>query len=301
MMTKDLPVSHTGNEKLDNNAGDTDSEASVPEQKRKFNDDAGFLIIEYVEQLSNTATSSSLASLLHTRKATPDPRYVKELLYAIRRGSLVIIEIILSHVDIDAQDPRTGRTALSIAAELGDAEVTRFLLVQGAIPNIRQYSLSYYRLVNKINQRYCSSMELYSIFPLSPNLTLQGLLRCTLRPEPIILRLLLLSGADPDALMAEDMTALHLAAAKGWVDGINVLLNAHASINVRDACTRETSFHKAARNIKMETIGILCARNANTEIKNIDGLNYQTLLDRARLSPDDWCVDPNLGSYCTFY
>lgn len=109
------------------------------------------------------------------------------------------------------------------------------------------------------------------------------------------------SGADPDALMVEDMTALHLAAAMGWVEGITVLLDAGASINARDACTRETPIHKAARNIKMDAIGILGARGADTEIKNIDGQNYQTLLECARRSPDDWRVDPLLGSYCTFY
>jgi ankyrin repeat protein len=92
--------------------------------------------------------------------------------------------------------------------------------------------------------------------------------------------------------MVEDITTLHLAAAKGWVDGINVLLDAGASLNARDACTRETPLHKAARKNKMDAIKIPCARDADTEIKNIDGQNYETLLDCARLSPDDWCVDP---------
>lgn len=115
------------------------------------------------------------------------------------------------------------------------------------------------------------------------------------------LSLLLSRGADPDAVMFEDMTALHLAAASGWVDGINVLVDAHASINSRDTCTRETPLHKAARNIELEAIKILCERGADTEIRNIDGQTYEDLLECARQYPGDWHVDPALGSYCTFY
>ena len=115
------------------------------------------------------------------------------------------------------------------------------------------------------------------------------------------LKLLLSSGADPNTVMIENMTALHLAAAKGWIDGINALLDAGASINAQDLLTSETPLHKAARNMKMGAISLLCARDANTGIKNIDGQNYQTLLDCTQQSPDDWKVNPGLGSYCTFY
>jgi ankyrin repeat protein len=116
-----------------------------------------------------------------------------------------------------------------------------------------------------------------------------------------VLKLLLSSGADPDVLMLEDMTALHLAAAGGWIPGINALVDSGASINPRDACTWETPLHKAARNLEMRAINILCARGADTKTKNVDGQDYQTLMEYARRYPDDWRVDPLFGSFCTFY
>ena len=115
------------------------------------------------------------------------------------------------------------------------------------------------------------------------------------------IKLLLSSGADPDALMVEDITPLHSAAAMGWPDGINALVDAGASMNARDAHTRETPLHKAARNLQMDAIDTLCIRGADTDVKNIDGQKYEALLDCARQYPDDWRVDTRLGSYCTFY
>ncbi|RAQ52622.1 ankyrin repeat and socs box protein [Aspergillus flavus] len=388
MISKDPNTTHTsGKSQLDNSANSWTN--SLPTQKRKFDDDAGSAIIEYVERLSNIAPSPSIVPSLYRRETPSDPKYINELLDAVRRGTVATVEMILNHVDIDARDPCTGRTALSIAAELGDRDMTKLLLIQGASVNIRQYSLSSYcfgrpamasgrfPLHWAIAGNHIVVAELLLQYGANPNarnspgrsalqeacmrsdlkmvrLLLQygadvnarsynhgwapiheaandkpiEILQLLLEYEPVLdvpavfephapgaaplhlavrshsldaLRLLLSSGADPDALMVEDMTALHLAAAMGWVEGITVLLDAGASINARDACTRETPIHKAARNIKMDAIGILGARGADTEIKNIDGQNYQTLLECARRSPDDWRVDPLLGSYCTFY
>lgn len=115
------------------------------------------------------------------------------------------------------------------------------------------------------------------------------------------LRILLKSGADPNALMAEDISCLHLAAARGWVDGIFSLLDKGASIDAQDLCLRETPLHKAARNCELNTIRVLCESGADTSIRNIDGQTYKEVLACAQQNPDDWRVDIVRASFCSYY
>lgn len=119
--------------------------------------------------------------------------------------------------------------------------------------------------------------------------------------QKVLLRDLLSSGADPNALMAEDVSALHLASVDGWDEGIEILLDKGASINVQDRFLRETPLHKAARNIQIGAIDLLCARGADQEKKNVDGMTYREILGYAHQNPQDWYVSPNRASFCTFY
>lgn len=117
-----------------------------------------------------------------------------------------------------------------------------------------------------------------------------------------LLRDLLSKGADPNASMGEeDITALHMASAGGWDDGIEILLEKGALINARDQYLLETPLHKAARNIKAGAIELLCARGADMEMKNVDGMNYREVLNFAQQNPQDWCIKPERASFCTFY
>lgn len=113
-------------------------------------------------------------------------------------------------------------------------------------------------------------------------------------------KLLLSSGADPNVLMAEDMTPLHLAASAGRITDIDLLLDWDASINAQDARLRETPLHKAARNLEKDAIQRLCERGADMDIKNIDGMTYQEVVECASRYPHDWHVNPVLGSFCHF-
>lgn len=106
------------------------------------------------------------------------------------------------------------------------------------------------------------------------------------------LKILLEHGADPDALMAGDISVLHMCATKIWVDAILNLLDKGASINAQDLCLRETPLHKAARNQCMDAIKTLQLRGADSTLKNIDGLTFEDVLKLARLDPDEWSVDP---------
>lgn len=106
------------------------------------------------------------------------------------------------------------------------------------------------------------------------------------------LKILLEHGADPDALMAGDVSVLHMCAAKNWADAILNLLDKGASINAQDLCLRETPLHKAARNLCMDAIKTLRLRGADPTLRNIDGLTFEDVLKLARLDPDEWSVDP---------
>lgn len=114
------------------------------------------------------------------------------------------------------------------------------------------------------------------------------------------MKLLLSKRADPDIPMLEDITALHLAAAGGLVNELNLLLNWGASPNPQDARLRETPLHKAARNLELEAIENLLLRGAETDVPNIDGRNYEFVLDCAQRYPDDWYISTRLGSFCSW-
>lgn len=108
-----------------------------------------------------------------------------------------------------------------------------------------------------------------------------------------MMRLLLSNGADTENGMFENNTPLHLAAASGWLDGINLLLDSGASIECMDAFLCETPLHKAARNLQTEVCELLLSRGADAEKRNTDGQDYQSILDCARRYPDDWSVRPH--------
>lgn len=111
------------------------------------------------------------------------------------------------------------------------------------------------------------------------------------------MKILLQHGADPNGLMLEGITPLHLAAAGGWIPGIELLTEHNVFIDVRDALLQETPLHKAARNREQKSIEKLCELGANQQAKNVDGQTYQGILQCALASPDQWKVPPHLGIY----
>lgn len=108
-----------------------------------------------------------------------------------------------------------------------------------------------------------------------------------------MMTLLLSHGADTENGMFENNTPLHLAAANGWLDGINLLLGSGASIDSVDAFLSETPLHKAARNLHSHACELLCLLGADTEKRNIDGQDYHDILACAQRYPDDWRVEPH--------
>lgn len=96
---------------IDAPGNDATEDQFAQARKHKFDDDAGSAIIQYAEYVSNNDDASSI-TLSHTPEKSTDPKYAKELLEAVHRGSIPLVEIMLKHVDADVRDPRSGRTAL---------------------------------------------------------------------------------------------------------------------------------------------------------------------------------------------
>ncbi|KAJ5613313.1 ankyrin repeat-containing domain protein, partial [Penicillium lagena] len=115
-----------------------------------------------------------------------------------------------------------------------------------------------------------------------------------------LVHMLLKNRADPDMRMVEGITPLHIAAADGWIEGIKELLEYKATIEVQDTFLQETPLHKAARNQKLAAIDILCKRGPSSmATKNIDGLSFQQVLDRAKASPRCWSVEPSTAAFAS--
>lgn len=112
-----------------------------------------------------------------------------------------------------------------------------------------------------------------------------------------IMEILLKAGADPDVLMNEDITPLHLAAAAGWIPGIELLIQLGAEVNARDSLTLETPLHKAARNREVYATKKLLELGANQSAINCDGQNYEDILNCAQLDSKHWAVDSSRGAY----
>ncbi|ODM23760.1 hypothetical protein SI65_01349 [Aspergillus cristatus] len=332
-----------------------DPTASIS-RKHNYDDDAGSAIL----QLASVDKPLTIMPSQEEVKKSSDPKLAEELMAAVRCCSTTLVELMLERVDINAQDIRDGRTALSVAAELGNVEITELLLQKGAEVNSRQYSLSKRFIGKAFDERpmlvsgrlpihwaaikkhstvvdlllqyganpnarntagrsvlqdacmkrdsksvrqllehgadvdarsysggwtpvhetaFLNSVEIFKILlEYNPSLNVPAAheregfapLHLSTRARFIeMTRLLLVNDADPNVLMLEDITALHLAAAGGWIDGLNLLLDWGASINAQDARLRETPLHKAARNLEMAAIKRLLFWNVLSETQQI--------------------------------
>ncbi|KAJ5513441.1 Ankyrin repeat protein [Penicillium fimorum] len=69
-----------------------------------------------------------------------DPHVIEEFHKAVKNHKITLVKLWLERVDVNIRDPRTGRTALSFAAENNDIDIAKILLDHEALVNVRQYS-----------------------------------------------------------------------------------------------------------------------------------------------------------------
>jgi ankyrin repeat protein len=189
-------------------------------RKHKFDDDAGSAFLQYAQQRP-TDDLSKTTTLVHALEKGSDPKYAKELLGGVRRGSAVSVELVLDHVDIDAREPHTGRTALSIAAELGNIKITELLLIRDATVNTRQYSRSNPYLRNSPHRHPIMTSGRSPL-----HWAISG-------SHSMIVELLLQYGANPNSRNSVGRSVLQDACMKNDLKSARLLLQNGADVNAR--------------------------------------------------------------------
>ena len=193
----------------------------------RFDDDAGSAIMRWVQAQPHDpedvvgSETSSIVSAASTQQSTPkifDPQLIDELLGAVRRGSIPVVTLLLKNVDVDAQDLRDGRTALSIAAETGDLNMAKLLLSYGASVHIRQYS------------RNCWDHDCPPLYAAGRD----AIHWAAGEGHPDIVELLLNHGANPNSANTIGRPALQEAVRKHDIRSIRLLLDNGADINFRN-------------------------------------------------------------------
>lgn len=182
--------------------------------QRDRQEDAGLKL----QQMALSDELSSVALVEENKKST-DPKYVEELIAAVRRRSILSVELLLQHIDVNARDLRDGRTAVSVAAEIGDVEITKLLISHGASVNIRQYSLSKRSLGSALNER---PVMVSGRLPICWAVT---------KRQSAVVKLLLNHGASPNARTTAGRIVIQEACYANDPTSVRMLLEAGADVD----------------------------------------------------------------------
>lgn len=185
---------------------------SSPQRERQ--EDAGLKLQEMA-----LADDLSGITLVEENKKSTDPKRVEELLAAVRSQSIFTVELLLQHIDVNARDLRDGRTAVSVAAEVGDVEIMKLLVKHGASVNIRQYSLSKRSLGSELNEQ---PMMVSGRFPIWWAVT---------KRQSAVVKLLLEYGASPNARTTAGRTVIQEACCVNDPTSLRMLLEAGADVD----------------------------------------------------------------------
>lgn len=185
---------------------------------QKFDDDAGSAFLQYTKLSHEAHPDLNKIPLSPRREKLNGPQYAKSLLDAVRNNEYASVEMMLGSINADIRDPRNGRTALSIAAELGNLPMTELLLSHGANVNIRQYSL---------NKRQGEGFDGHPIV-MSGRTPLQW---AVVEEHVEIVKILLQHRANPNSRNSAGRTALQDACWKNNHELAKMLLEAGADVN----------------------------------------------------------------------
>lgn len=127
--------------------------------------------------------------------------------------------MMLTGFDANIRDPRTGRNALSIAAETGNSQIAEFLLKNGADVNNRQYSISGKPPGTTFQQE---AIVLSGRTPLHWAIA---------KKHTDIVKLLLQHGANPNVRNSAGRTVLQEACYTDLPESVELLLQSGADVN----------------------------------------------------------------------
>ena len=203
------------------------------------------------------------------------------LMLAVKSGNISIVQCLLDEgASVNTQDMR-GETALTLASSSGHFEIVHLLLKYGADVNIVvQFGLTALTSACVLQHTACVDHLLAS--GADPNLCSRKLsplmAACFVGDQtmdPTILEKLLSAGAKPNTVTEDGFTALMIAVAFVYEEGVDILLNAGADANIH---TLSTGLHLGAAIGHLAICKKLLASGAQTTLRNDNG---ETPLDIA--------------------
>ncbi|KAJ5186209.1 hypothetical protein N7449_010973 [Penicillium cf. viridicatum] len=216
------------------------------------------------------------------------------------KGHKHIVELLLRYGANPNARKTSGRTPIQEAAAASHNELVEFLVSKKVDINTQAYSDGWSSLHEVVHRQNIQVVKLLVDHGALLNVRLtssKAPLHMAVVQQNIPIMEILLKAADPDVLMNEDITPLHLAGAAGWIPGIELLIQIGAEVNARDSLKLETPLHKAARNRELHAIKKLLELGANQLAINCDVQNHDDILNCAQLNPKNWAVDSFWGAY----
>ncbi|KAB7494203.1 Ankyrin-3 [Armadillidium nasatum] len=160
-------------------------------------------------------------------------------LHASTNGHIEVVKILLAKGSNVNQRVFDGSTALQYAVDNGEEEIVKVLLKNGANANLPQITCNYTPL-------HCAAQD----------------------GKTNIAALLLENGANVNALTSNGFSSVHLAAANGHVQVIELLLKYKATIS-----SKISSLQLGVKNNHVEVVKFLIKNGALINCKDSDGLS----------------------------
>lgn len=229
------------------NVNGTDKDGWFPLLLATKNEDAGLVkfLLKNGANVNQLMPEISTLERLGFEKSAIDRknRGVSALIVASRKGSIDIVNVLLSNgADIDTQDG-DGLTALHGAAQYGYCSITEVLLQKNA------------------------TIDMKSDIGFTPLI-----LSCGDRGDIKVVDLLLKKGTDVNARTRENTTALHEAAEFGKHEIARMLLDKGADVDAK-GYEGQTALHLATKKGHQHVVKVLLDAGANKELRNDDGVS----------------------------
>lgn len=177
-----------------------------------------------IEAAVRSGNDDRLHSLLASCCASVND-HLEPLSWAAMRGQLKVLQILLTRngANANARD-RSERTAISWAAQAGQADAVDLLLKHGADANLpdRYGSTPLWYALRENEEEIAKKL-----IPLDT----KALAMLVIENKPDLIKVIMRLGTDPDHKDADGRTALHIAAYLGRLDCAKTLLSAGADIN----------------------------------------------------------------------
>ncbi|EAT44480.1 AAEL004179-PA [Aedes aegypti] len=207
------------------------------------------------------------------------------LLLAVWASKLALVKqlVALDGVNVNASD-LWGRTALHLACYIGDYRAVELLLQHGAKPQVWDKE----RKATPLHcAASCGSIESIALLlakgvDINAGIEKHSALHYAVqRNSKQCVEFLLKNGANPNTPQVYTQTPLHVAAANGFVECMDLLLNYGADARSQYGQKKITSLHLAASENYLDCVKLLIAAGADIDARNRD---QQTPLHLACLS-----------------